>query len=283
MKGDYVSYLTPTSKDTRRADWKSLNFAGTIDWAVDLQSFTLDEIETSSNRPSSGTGCISGGDDSVNSGDLCDFSCTYAFCPESLCTCFSTGSMKTLPIEKPENNNAIAWDEFDVDLNRLCNFACKYGHCPDNICSTPSADSDETSDSDSDKPPGFDYAGAREQNSKQCLITRDPSGGADVHEEQCVDVCKAQVDKAKAEDRITSYGCIGSFPLDTGIPWQEISPGNWAVTGKCLCDNETVNWFGGLFIDILTAIGQVCLLVCSDQKECIVDQIRPAAISSCQL
>lgn len=35
-KGDYVSYMTPTTKFTRRNDWKALNFAGSIDWAVDL-------------------------------------------------------------------------------------------------------------------------------------------------------------------------------------------------------------------------------------------------------
>ncbi|CAI4215537.1 unnamed protein product [Parascedosporium putredinis] len=41
-KGDYVAYMSETTKETRRAYWKELNFAGTVDWAVDLQSFTAD-------------------------------------------------------------------------------------------------------------------------------------------------------------------------------------------------------------------------------------------------
>ncbi|CAG8961706.1 hypothetical protein HYFRA_00006246 [Hymenoscyphus fraxineus] len=45
-QGDYVSYMTPTTKETRRSDWKSLNFAGSIDWALDLQAFTTDDMET---------------------------------------------------------------------------------------------------------------------------------------------------------------------------------------------------------------------------------------------
>ncbi len=287
VTGDYVSYMSPTSKDTRRVDWKSLGFAGSVDWAVDLQSFTADDVEIPPIRPS-GEGCISGDDDTVNSGDLCGFCCGYGFCPESLCTCVSTGPIKTLPAETSEKD-ATAWDELDLDLNRLCKFACRYGYCPDDICTTPSANSDEIDASDIDEPSeqdsdeidALDYDKLRDQNSKQCRITRTPNGGADVHEEQCIDVCKAQVDQAKSEDRMTSYGCIGHFPLDKEIPWQNIGS-EWMTVGKCVCDHETVNWFGDLWMTVLAGIGQVCLLVCSGQEEYIVDQIRPAAISSCQ-
>ncbi|KAK3317910.1 killer toxin alpha/beta [Apodospora peruviana] len=41
---EWVAYMTETTKSTRRDTWKGLNFAGTIDWAVDLQSFTLDDF-----------------------------------------------------------------------------------------------------------------------------------------------------------------------------------------------------------------------------------------------
>ncbi|KLU90375.1 hypothetical protein MAPG_09337 [Magnaporthiopsis poae ATCC 64411] len=40
---EWVAYMTPTTKSTRRELWKSKNFAGTIDWATDLQRFTGDE------------------------------------------------------------------------------------------------------------------------------------------------------------------------------------------------------------------------------------------------
>ena len=36
--------MSPTTKDTRRDMWKSKNFQGTIDWAVDLQKFTDDDF-----------------------------------------------------------------------------------------------------------------------------------------------------------------------------------------------------------------------------------------------
>lgn len=129
--------MTPTTKDTRRANWKSLNFAGSIDWAVDLQSFTADDMATSPDRPSSGEqGCRKGEDDGVDSGDLCQASCALGFCPESLCTCTVFGTLRPLPAEKP-GVDMVAWDEFNVDLNRLCKFACKYGYCPGEICTTP--------------------------------------------------------------------------------------------------------------------------------------------------
>ncbi|EHK96459.1 putative Killer toxin subunits alpha/beta [Glarea lozoyensis 74030] len=70
---DYVSYMTPTTKETRRADWKGLNFAGSIDWAVDLQSFTADDMAIPPDRPTDGEeGCVEGEDMTTNSGDLYD-------------------------------------------------------------------------------------------------------------------------------------------------------------------------------------------------------------------
>ncbi|RDW76305.1 Peptidoglycan-binding Lysin subgroup [Aspergillus mulundensis] len=40
---EWVAYMSETTKSTRRDHWKGLNFAGTIDWAVDLQAFTDDD------------------------------------------------------------------------------------------------------------------------------------------------------------------------------------------------------------------------------------------------
>lgn len=37
---EWVGYMTNTTKDLRRKIWKNLNFAGSIDWALDLQRFT---------------------------------------------------------------------------------------------------------------------------------------------------------------------------------------------------------------------------------------------------
>jgi hypothetical protein len=80
MPGDYVSYMTPTSKETRRVDWKSLNFAGTVDWAVDLQIFGEEDKALPSNLPQPGEeGCIWGEDLTTNTDALCEFACTYGF------------------------------------------------------------------------------------------------------------------------------------------------------------------------------------------------------------
>ena len=40
---EWVAYMTPVTKSTRRNHWKNYRFAGTIDWAVDLQGFTSDD------------------------------------------------------------------------------------------------------------------------------------------------------------------------------------------------------------------------------------------------
>lgn len=40
---EWVAYMTDTTKSTRRDHWRGYNFAGTIDWAVDLQDFNDDD------------------------------------------------------------------------------------------------------------------------------------------------------------------------------------------------------------------------------------------------
>lgn len=37
---EWVGYMTNSTKNLRRNVWKNLNFAGSIDWALDLQRFT---------------------------------------------------------------------------------------------------------------------------------------------------------------------------------------------------------------------------------------------------
>jgi len=39
--------MTKETKESRRAGWKNFNFRGTIDWAVDLQSYNGDDMESS--------------------------------------------------------------------------------------------------------------------------------------------------------------------------------------------------------------------------------------------
>lgn len=41
---NWVSYMTDTTKSTRTSFYQGLNFGGTVDWAVDLQAFTDDDL-----------------------------------------------------------------------------------------------------------------------------------------------------------------------------------------------------------------------------------------------
>lgn len=132
--------MTTTTKNTRRSDWEKLNFGGSIDWAVDLQVFGRADMGVEPERPETDEGgCVYGKGHDLNAAELCEFSCHYGFCPESLCTCLDRGDILGLP-GVVDTGEFIAWDVFDVDLNRLCKFACKYGFCPDDVCTRPVID-----------------------------------------------------------------------------------------------------------------------------------------------
>lgn len=269
-KGDYVSYMTPTTKNTRREDWKKLNFAGSIDWAVDLQAFGSDDMNSGPDRPETGEeGCISGEDRTINTGDLCEFSCNYGFCPESLCTCNIQGPVVGLPSEV--TGDIIAWDELDVDLNRLCKFACKYGYCPQEICTTPVKDSDQDGivevGDDPDNPNWYDYEAARQANQENCIVYQNPKY-RDASAQQCYAYCSPAVEDAIAAGRTTNWGCVGFYPLQTGIPWtREPGTGMVYAPGKCSCDNYLLNEIADLILEALPIIAQIgCYILMSSLK-----------------
>ncbi|KAK4072464.1 CAZyme family GH18 and CBM24 [Trichoderma harzianum] len=262
-KGDYVSYMTTATKDTRRNEWKGLNFAGSIDWAVDLQSFTTDDLDAPPTTPKPGdTGCVSGEDNSINSGDLCEFSCGHGFCPESLCTCVTTGMTTNLP--SASELEVMAWDIWDVDLNRLCKFSCKYGYCPQDICTDIPKEDEGEEEPDTGY---FNYTDARWQNAQHCLLFKDPQY-RDVSVNQCKPVCQAALDDAEKEGRTSNYGCIGNFPVDKEIPWEKYPGASYEVApGQCLCDNMLINEIADFVLDALPIIAQIgCYILMSSLK-----------------
>ncbi|KAI1772844.1 carbohydrate-binding module family 24 protein [Hypoxylon cercidicola] len=268
--GDYVSYMTPVTKNTRREDWKNLNFAGSIDWAVDLQAFGADDLDSKPDRPETGEeGCVSGEDKTVNSGDLCEFSCNYGFCPETLCSCTIRGPVVQLPSEVA--GDIIAWDELDVDLNRLCKFACKNGYCPQDICTTPVVDPDQDgiveAGPDPDNPNWYDTEAARQANQWNCQIFKDPQY-RDASVNQCLPVCSAALEEAKEAHRTSNYGCVGFFPIDEEIPWTR-APGTsfTYAPGKCSCDNYLVNELADFVLEALPIIAEIgCYILMSSIK-----------------
>ncbi|KAF5542204.1 glycoside hydrolase family 18 [Fusarium phyllophilum] len=275
-KGDYISYMTPKTKDSRRSKWEGLNFAGSIDWAVDLQKFTAADFDAPVKRPDSGDGCIQGQDDTDNTGSLCEYTCNYGFCPESLCTCTATGPLKKLPSED-RSKKAVSFDEEDADLNRLCRFACKYSFCPEEICTTemkPQNEAGEGEDDDEDdglswdeQPNAFNYSDAKWQNVHKCYIYKDTTKGEDSLV-PCKNICRPLLDETEEEGRTSNYGCVGLFPLDEEIPWQR-APGtsDLVAPGQCNCDNFLVNYFADTIIEALPIIAQIgCYILMSSLK-----------------
>lgn len=250
--GDYVSYMSLRTKLDRREKWKDLNFAGSIDWAVDLQRFSDDDLDNiTPGKDDDDTTCVSGEDISVESEDLCQFSCSFGFCPAPLCHCSERGKPSKLPKAR-DNTGIIAWDESDAGLGRLCRFACKYGYCPKRICGTPIY---EDMDEDGDKIEGaFDYRGAREQNAGRCLIFKDsrPQVGVD----QCRSYCSNEVEQAEDEGLYANWGCGGVWPLDKELPWQK-EFGGYVISGNCSCNNWLVNELAETVVEALPKIFQV--------------------------
>lgn len=238
--------MTPDTKETRRTLWKSHNFAGTIDWAVDLQSFTSMDANDFSDRPASGDGCVSGSDTTLDSDDLCEFTCALGFCPEPLCFCSGTGELDTLPDESNRNiSNIIAFDETNVNLNRVCKFACKYGYCPEQLCS--------------DKPEGIEsipepQPNMRDDNANRCFIYQ-RGRAADHDDHSCQNTCNALA--PQDGQSIRSSTCLGTLDYVGEPPWVESPTGEMVLPGECKCDIEVINVLAEIFMEALPAIAQV--------------------------
>ncbi|KAH6688887.1 glycoside hydrolase family 18 protein [Plectosphaerella plurivora] len=269
-KGDYVSYMTPVTKDTRRRDWQRLNFAGSIDWAVDLQAFGSADMNVPVKPPTSGAeGCVMGESLDFNMNDLCGFACTYGFCPESICTCIRTGPVEPLP---PVVSTAeyIAYDEFDVDIQRLCKFACKYGFCPEDTCAQPVVDEWEDGIIEPQEPM-VDTRAIRDYLKFQCDVFKTRKN-SDFSKEKCRKACKPKIDEAIANGATTTnYGCMGFFEIGKPIPWAQFpgtSDPDWVVApGQCMCDNFLLNEIADIVIDALPIIAQIgCYIVMSSLK-----------------
>jgi hypothetical protein len=249
--------MTPTSKESRRREWKGLNFAGTIDWAVDLQAFGEDDKGVPLTRPIVGVGCIAGEDLTLNTAELCEFSCALGVCPEPLCECTAYGRLPPLLPENGQINvtNIVAWDESDVVAHQLCRFACKYGYCPDTVCTTPKAGRDDdvvTSDE-----VGIDTYDIRTQNLKNCQLA-DDTRLWHIATEQCKRYCQPVLDAAAAEGRTSNYGCVVWQPAGAPDPWHYTSgiPGKVA-NGECNCDNMLINFFADTILEAIPIIAQV--------------------------
>lgn len=255
-KGDYIGYLTPLSKDTRRNDWKALNFAGSVDWAVDLQSFSNDDMNKypDSSTQAEGEGCIGGEDDTVNSAKLCEFACALGYCPASYCSCTELGDLVPYPTVRSSGEYVVAENTNSLDLGRLCKFACRFGYCPEGVClQLPPPPAEAKS------PDEMSTSELREYYNSlgTCLIFKD-SRYRDVSVNQCKSHCKPQIDAAQAEDRTTNYGCIAFQPGTGPFQWTDDPQLGKMAKGQCICDNPLINEIADTVIEALPLIAQVC-------------------------
>ncbi|KAL2130078.1 hypothetical protein VTI74DRAFT_6916 [Chaetomium olivicolor] len=260
-EGDYISYMTPVTMRTRQADWKKLNFAGTINWAIDLQAFGQEDFDVPVTIPPVGEeACIVGDSADLNADSLCQFACAYGFCPEPTCACDVTGPARALPAVV-STQDFMAGDEMNVDLQRLCKFACKYGYCPPDSCTTPVVDEYEDGSVDSSIGLGGIMDRDKYNNlQNQCMLFKYPKFRIP---DNCLAECIDEVEAAKAEGRTTNYGFVGNFPLDQDLPWTVYpgspDPENVYVPGKCVCGNMLVNFVADALIDALPIIAQLVL------------------------
>jgi hypothetical protein len=66
--------------------------------------------------------------------ELCDFTCSYGYCPVGACTCERMGVAR----HKPNATGTLGYPAAGRDANYmgLCSFACNYGYCPSGLCDT---------------------------------------------------------------------------------------------------------------------------------------------------
>jgi hypothetical protein len=250
--------MTSSSKDDRRESWKGLNFAGTIDWAVDLQSFTKEDAKQF-DRTESGDGCVEGDDDTIDSGDLCKHACHYGFCPTSLCTCLENGTLAMLP-EEIAGVDVEAYDPSNLDLNRLCQFSCKYGYCPEDICIRAKDESLLI------VPPEYDDSmvdqwSMREDSRYDCIIWKEYSPEASkATGDMCYNACAKEREDAETAGENFNAGCTASGKIED-LPWAEV-PGRSelgpATKGTCFCNTPIIDSLANAFLEAMPALGQVC-------------------------
>lgn len=255
---NYVSFMTSHTKDLRRTMWEEMNFAGSIDWAVDLQEFSKLDVNAPFEREEDENGevCTYGTSFNDDAADLCEFTCSFGYCPEPVCQCRARGPPRPLP-RKQGADNVVSIDDFNFDMNRLCKFACQHGHCPPAVCTTPAfGPPTEVEEVGQGPEPDWDtinyYKDTTTGNSRSCWVYEDPQYN-DLS--ICQRVCDPEL--MDGDGPTTNYGCVAWSPGLGDIPWQEVPGGLRRAGGKCECNNWLVNFFAETILEALPAIAQV--------------------------
>ncbi|OHE95094.1 cutinase [Colletotrichum orchidophilum] len=84
---------------------------------------------------STGSFCVSG---KVKTGlsdnytGLCDFACSYGYCPDGVCECSTYGEQRTSP--GGDGRDGCPATGLDDSYKGLCSFSCSHGYCPTGAC-----------------------------------------------------------------------------------------------------------------------------------------------------
>ncbi|RYC93703.1 hypothetical protein BFJ63_vAg3341 [Fusarium oxysporum f. sp. narcissi] len=73
--------------------------------------------------------------------ELCEFTCSFGYCPPGPCTCTKLG--KALDTPEPKNVDGYPLAGSDCTYKGLCSYACNYGHCPSKYCTTAASAKDK--------------------------------------------------------------------------------------------------------------------------------------------
>ncbi|KAK3309363.1 glycoside hydrolase family 71 protein [Chaetomium strumarium] len=90
---------------------------------------------TPTSTPGSGQPCNAGTNADGESGNyigLCNFACSYGYCPPGPCKCTSFGTPGTPP--PPNGRNGCPLPGEGDGYIGLCSYACNHGYCPDTAC-----------------------------------------------------------------------------------------------------------------------------------------------------
>ena len=63
---------------------------------------------------------------------LCNFTCSFGYCPIGACTCEQMVVARTEPKATGMTGYPAEWK--DPNYIRLCSFACNYDYCPSEMC-----------------------------------------------------------------------------------------------------------------------------------------------------
>ncbi|KAK1990526.1 hypothetical protein LX36DRAFT_592420 [Colletotrichum falcatum] len=78
--------------------------------------------------------CVNGTGPAPGFSTLCEFTCSYGYCPKSACHCTKLGAQRPAP--KWKGIEAYPAKGRTTDYQGLCQYACNLGFCPSAYCST---------------------------------------------------------------------------------------------------------------------------------------------------